>query len=276
MNCFIMCIAVLVPLLSGCGIHRGMPGHGGGKRFDEEQRAVATAVRMTIGAMKLAELRGLTVRVVLDNVAHSGGGTNQWPGLETVNLSGGSAVSESASELWKVAGSNHSDLGWNPNTASESNSRNGSVGTTLRLDPKYSASAFNSDPDLGYLRACLQMRLLHEGINLVIDANGKADATFFVLVDVLGTNCSRADAVLWEKDDLAASCELTYYAFQAGKSEMLFPARREGAEARYAETGVLFVAGLNTNRSGALLGRDRLAGIPVYAEASLEAETANP
>ena len=75
-------------LVSGCSSFRGLPSHGGGKRFDEEQRVVASAVRRAAGRMDLSELRGLRVRVILVSIPTSGAGNVNWGGLQSVGLSG--------------------------------------------------------------------------------------------------------------------------------------------------------------------------------------------
>jgi hypothetical protein len=79
-------IGLFLPALSACSAWRGMPTHGGGKRFDEEQRVVAGAVRRAIGDMDVAELSGKTVQVQIESVAQIGGGQLILPGLG--NLTG--------------------------------------------------------------------------------------------------------------------------------------------------------------------------------------------
>jgi hypothetical protein len=257
----ILALSIAVLLLGGCGIYRGLPSHGGGKRFDEEQRAVSASVRTAIGALRLDELEGLTVKVVIENVAHSGGGDYSWPGPELLNLNASSSSGNSASDVWRVYGPAPPESQWDPERTGDNSSHNAGGNLTWRLTPRYTPLAFNTDPDLNYLRASLHMRLLHEGLLVVSD---NADATLTVLVDVLGTNLSRIDALLWLRDNLAASCELTYYATRNPTQALLFPARREGAEARYSETGVILCTGLSRSRSVDALDAQRMAGIPTY------------
>ncbi len=260
-------VTTLVPIIcacllsSACGIYRGLPSHGGGKRFDEEQRAVSAAVRSAIGALQLDELRGLAVQVRIENIAHSGGGDMIMPGPERMGINLSRTDVETSSDLYRIYGPNPDTNMWTPERLTDTLNRNLSGNLQWRLAPHYSTRSFSTDPDMNYLRAALHMRLLHEGIRVV---NDRAEAQLTILVDVLGTNLSRTDALLWMRDNLAASCELTYYATTAQDQNLLFAARRTGAEARYSETGIIICAGLTRSRSVRMLDERRLADIPVY------------
>ena len=70
------------------------------------------------------------------------------------------------------------------------------------------------------------------------------DAELFVLVDVLGTNRSRNDYLLWQKEILAASCEISYYARDLKRGNIYFRCRRSSAVASYNETRIF---GLGNN-----------------------------
>jgi hypothetical protein len=62
-----------------------------------------------------------------------------------------------------------------------------------------------------------------------------------VLVDVLGTNHSRRDFIVYSSETLMASCEVTYYAQDVKTGKLLFSARQVGSAARYSEGRVFFV-----------------------------------
>ncbi len=235
-------IAVL--FLAGCGTMRGMPSHGGGKRFDEEQRAVSSAVRRSIAQMKLDELQGRSVRLVIENIAHSGGGSMQWPGAENVSINAGAGRFDGSSE----------SIG----PISTNSGSNGSVGANLnyRLSPAYYPSAFGTDSDIAYLRAVTLLRLAHQGIRI---APERGDATLVVLVDVIGTDLSRTDWLLWRHDDLSSSVELTYYAIRTDDQHLLIPARRCGARAAYRLTGSIMLSGLERDRKLEPIGTTDLA-----------------
>ncbi len=220
--------------LAGCGTMRGLPSHGGGKRFDEEQRAVSSAVRRTIAQMKLDELQGRSVRLIVENIAHSGGGSIQWPGPESMSVNVGQSRNGNSSEV---------------NNGITTNSGSGnSVGGNLnyRLSPGYFPSAFGTDSDVAYLRAVVLLRLAHQGLRI---ATERGDATLVVLVDVIGTDLSRTDWLLWRHDDLSASVELTYYAVRTDDQHLLIPARRCGARAAYRLTGSILLSGLERERN---------------------------
>src|SRR3954468_23847654 len=69
----------------GCGDFRGIPTHGGGKRFDEEQRVVAGAIRRTLADMDLTDLAGKKVTILLDCISQDGGGYITFPGLSSIS-----------------------------------------------------------------------------------------------------------------------------------------------------------------------------------------------
>src|SRR3954471_3293460 len=71
----------------GCGDFRGIPSHGGGKRFDEEQRVVAGAIRQTLADLDLRELKGKKVQSDLECIANAAGGVVAFPGVQSVGAS---------------------------------------------------------------------------------------------------------------------------------------------------------------------------------------------
>jgi hypothetical protein len=215
-------IPLLVPLVlaAGCGTFRGIPSHGGGKRFDEEQRIVASAIRQSMAEMDLQELRGRHVRVVVQSIAHEGSGNVNWPGLTNISLSG--------------------SLGWNENnytltqkglTVSDTENTGVGAGANYRTNPEYYASALGTSQDLTYLQAVLEMKARHDGILL----DGQPDATLYVLVDVLGTNRSRRTYMLRGTDNYHATCEMTYYAQDLASGDLIFRERQAGAVSSYSE-----------------------------------------
>lgn len=68
-------------VLSGCGTLTGIPGHGGGKRFVEEQRLVSSSIRGSLEAIDISSLRGKRVAMIFSIIADEGSG----------NISGGRA-----------------------------------------------------------------------------------------------------------------------------------------------------------------------------------------
>src|SRR3954454_24167944 len=82
--CIALAISIAPALLCGCGEFRGIPSHGGGKRFDEEQRVVAGTIRQTLADIDLAELAGKRVQVVMESIATDGGGNVSFPGVNSI------------------------------------------------------------------------------------------------------------------------------------------------------------------------------------------------
>lgn len=241
-------LAAAVALLTACGTHRGLPSHGGGKRFDEEQRAVSASIRQAVVGMDLAPLVGKRVHVAVAGIAHSGGGRESFPGVTTGNLGLSGNDSSNATTGLSPAGAGAAP-GWIPSwrNVGENASRTANAGVSLRFEHDYDSYQTWTDADLAYLDQVVRMRLLHLGI---VPADRDTEARLTVLVDVLGTNRNRSDWILARTDRLQASCELTYYAV-GDKNDMVLAARRSGARSEYSERGILLVSGITPRRSTA-------------------------
>ena len=219
-----MFVFIAILLVEGCNTYRMMPSHGGGKRFDEEQRAVASAARKAIADMNVVELIGHKISISVESIAANGGGTVQLPGVTTV--SGGYNEGDT------VNGTVVTQKGWNFNAGYNANTN-------------ASPTVFATDQDLKYLDACLQMKLRHQGIRTP-DPN--ADYMLYVMVDVFGTNRSKLDHFITWTDTLSATCELTYYAVNLKTNTLIFRARRSSAEATYLERSIFGFAAYHIER----------------------------
>jgi hypothetical protein len=254
-------------LLPGCGTDRGIPSHGGGKRFDEEQRAVSAAIRRTVASMQLDELRGKPVLVVMQTMAHNGGAQTILPGLETGSLgfgllgyalkNGGDSLSVQNSTAgvptspYPVTGTTTS------NSTSTLNQGAFNAGLNFRTQPYMMPHAFGTESDGFYLKSVIDMRLSMQGMRPVPEADAET-AILVVLVDVLGTDRSRDDWLLWSRDSLEASVELTYYAIHPTHA-VIFAPRRVGARADYTNVGGLVLFnGLSKDRSIEAIAADEL------------------
>ena len=208
-------------VLGGCGTFRGIPSHGGGKRFDEEQRIVSSAIRQSLAEMDLQELRGKRVRVVVDSIAHEGSGNVNWPGLTnlgtaaSINWNENNYLNRTANE-WRVSDTESTGISGN---------------TSYRANPEYYSSYSGTSQDLLYLRAVLDMKARHAGLVL----EGEPQVALFVLVDVLGLNRSRRSYMFKSNDNYHASCEITYYAQDLASGELIFRERQIGAMSAYDE-----------------------------------------
>lgn len=237
------CAAILILLAlgaGGCGVFRGIPSHGGGKRFDEEQRVIAAAVRQSLSQIDLSPLAGRRVQIAIDSIAQDGAGNFTPPGLQSFSLNGN--LSSNNGNVIRV------DRNADEIAVDDSRSSNSNIGGNLnyQINPSYSSHPFSSAGDLNYLRASLDMQARHAGIRL----GGKdPEVILFVLVDVLGTNRSRSDRMVMNSDTLAATCETTYYAIDAASEDLVLPAHRTAATALYRETRGLGVSGVHIIRS---------------------------
>ena len=203
--CLIVLSASAMPL-GGCGVFRGIPSHGGGKRFDEEQRVVAAAVRRTVADMDLSDLRGKRVAITLDSIAHEGGGNVSFPGI--TGVSGGASANEGDGISSQINPGQPGGPAWINSNANSG--YGGNVGLHYRAETSYGTHGASTAPDVAYLKASLDRKARHAG--LILGGGEPPDAVLYVLVDVLGTNRSHRGGLVGSSDTLLASCEATYYA----------------------------------------------------------------
>jgi hypothetical protein len=219
---------LLLLFIPGCNTYRLVPSHGGGKRFDEEERAVSAAIRNAVAQLNVKNLAGHKINVTVVTLAHNGGGNVTLPGFSSANLS----YSNNDTDYWAPYMIHNQDttnfsLGYNPNVTAY-------------------PTVFGTDQDISYLEATVQMRLRLEGAMVTVP---DPEYVFYVLVDVLGTNRSKQDSfVVWD-DTLTASCELTYYVLETKTNKVAFTARRAGAEASYRESSIFGFAGYSDHRA---------------------------
>ena len=245
LNSFVIAVAVAAVLLGGCAQFRGIPSHGGGKRFDEEQRAVAGAIRRTIACMDLSDLGGKKTLLAVTNMFTSGSGTTNWPGPQSLNLYG----NYNPMEAWL-------DRTWQPlllppsahytREQREEDRHTYSGSLSVRTMGSYRAANNITEGDVNYFRASLEMKCKHVGVPVV---RNQPQAILHVLIDVLGTNRSRNDSIVIARDQLLASCEVTYYAQDVVTGKLIFKARQTGAVASYEEHRLLFAPASIVHRS---------------------------
>lgn len=236
----VLSILALVLALSGCGVFRGIPSHGGGKRFDEEQRVVAAAVRQSLSQIDFGPLAGKRVQIITDCIAQDGAGNFTPPGLQNFSLNGN--FSSNNGNVIRL------DRNADEIAVDDSRSNNTNIGGNVnyQINPIYSSHPFSSAGDLSYLRATLDMHARHAGVKLTAQ---DPDVILYVLIDVLGTNRSRSDRIVMNSDSLVATCETTYYAVDARTQDLILTAQRTAATALYRETRGLGVSGVQIVRS---------------------------
>lgn len=255
--CALALIFTLSLFLASCSVFRGLPTHGGGKRFDEEERVVSGSIRRAIADMDLKELRGKAVLVNLESISHNGGGYATFPGISGASF--GYSKSDAQNGTSYLRGQ-LPDFAFNPDGSVKpayysylylsdnfnlNNSKNWNAGASVN-NFSYNATAMGTDADLNYLRSSLTMKIQHNGIN-VVAAN--PDYILYILVDVLGTNRSRRDSLLYWSDNLRATCEVTYYAQDAKTGLLLFRARQAAAISEYEEASLVGFTGFKIRRA---------------------------
>jgi hypothetical protein len=221
-------IVILAVFIGGCNNYRFVPSHGGGKRFDEEERAVAAAIRNAVAQMDVGPLSGHKTNIVVTTLGHNGGATVSFPGLTN-------------------AAASYSYNSQNYYTAPVVLNNQDSWSASVNYNPTLNAvpTVFGTDQDVAYLDAALQLRLR---VNGVLVAVPDPEYVLYVLVDVLGTNRSKEDSIVAWQDMLTASCELTYYIVDTKTNKIISEAKRASAEASYREASVLGFAGYEGER----------------------------
>jgi hypothetical protein len=205
-------VVIVIVFISGCGTWRAVPAHGGGKRFDEEQRAVAGCIRTAVAQMDLLELKGKKVSFVVSSLSHDGGGQLTNPGLNY--------ISGSISDFDTVYLDNNRDNnreGWQANIS-------------YKTRPDFRPTVFRSSADMNYFNAFLALKMRMSGLDFL--AKG-GEVTLYVMVDILGTNRSTEDAIIAWTDKLKATCELTYYAVDNKTNMMVFGPRSVSGISEY-------------------------------------------
>ncbi|MFA6172845.1 MAG: hypothetical protein WC701_04105 [Kiritimatiellales bacterium] len=213
--CLIFCFLLTA---GGCASFRGIPSHGGGKRFDEEERLVAAAVYTALDQMALPEMTGKKVRIVNEFMTTYGSGNVTFGGLKDIGLSVANTTSDYTVPTRTQADTFSGNIRYSP-------------------DMSFYSTIANTDRDAAYFIACLEMKLRHSEITPVLKDE---EVTLFILLDVLGTNLGRKDQLINHTDNLSASCEFTYYAVDAKTGKLLFESRRSGSTALYSEKSALF------------------------------------
>ncbi len=138
-----LAIAMLALSLTACGTLTGIPAHGGGKRYAEEQRLVSASIRSALKDIDVSPLKGKRAALVFDIVADEGGGNMSGGRISPSMLfSVGSMVSpvtstSSAFQIFNLAegGNNYSSTsGGSNNSASTVTVSNGSGTNTANAN----------------------------------------------------------------------------------------------------------------------------------------------
>ncbi|MFC1467190.1 hypothetical protein ACFLQY_00635 [Verrucomicrobiota bacterium] len=201
-----LCVLILCAVvLAACGTYQGIPSHGGGMRFTEEQRLLSSSMSRAVGKLDLSSCKGKRVQLIVQSMETSGGGWSEPAGLTSLGV--------------------------------RTETDDYSVEVESELKPAYKPAPVRTSKDVVYLQAVVSMKARTDGVALVKE---QPDVELHILVDVLGTNRSTSDYLLVVKDKLRASCELTYYLIDTRSREVLAePVQVRGA-VEYIESRILF------------------------------------
>lgn len=217
-------ILVCAALALGACTYRGLPAHGGGKRFYGEQMIIGQAARAAVAQLDFSRLRGRKVTVILVAVADDGTGSFSPGGLDwNLLLTGRPAKTFSSTQ---TRGNTTDER--RPHFYAEANAR-------FDGRSSYLADAFSTTRDMEFLTAQVIKKLLSEGV----DVTSSADVELFVLVEVFGTDRYRFDAFFFSRDALRAFCKLSAYAVDRADRSIVLPEITATQGAEYSEESIL-------------------------------------
>lgn len=223
----------LAVALSGCSVYRGIPTHGGGKRFDEEQAVVSRAARHTLEQMDFSALKGKRVAIFTISMAHNGGGAASFPRITSI---AGEANRSKTDTDYDYNG-RQLLFPWITPYYEESKSNYRNFGGSIEVRPSmdYYPFSFATDSDLEYLEGTLALEVIRQGAILDFD---NAEVSIVALVNVFGTNRNRRWHLLYWVDRLDSTCEITYYARSLTSNTLIVEPQSVAARARYQESSV--------------------------------------
>lgn len=242
----IMAVAVLA---CGCTF-RGIPTHGGGKRFDTEQHLLTQAIKQVVDAVDLTALKDKRVNVVVVAIGDAGSGNINMGGFDP------SMVYQYLNN-WDASKLHRSTVGDQTTDNRTTNISKQSNWSDVRetLEPKahqfkgvgalygrslYTSDGYANERDMDYLAGYFYKHCYLNGINVV--AKGDVDVDLFVLVDVFGTNRYRWESIAYNTENLVASCKLTYFAISRKGTQVEIPETACSSRVKYQEN-YLFGAG---------------------------------
>jgi len=207
---------------TGCTF-RGIPTHGGGKRFYIEQELLAKSAEAAMANISFDGLENTTVRLEIHAIGGEGGGFYSG-GRTLFGLGAGAGAGDRAGDV-DLAGS-------------------AAVGATNAQ--AYGVHAFANSGDLEYLKGLIMKKLAESNISL-LGAGTKAiqDYDVHVLVPIFGTNKWTTNYLVFWREQLRARVELEVFSMPGPENRG--PGSRKLRDAGqgqkvYTETHVLGIA----------------------------------
>lgn len=222
-------LLALLPLTS-CSVFRPAPTHGGGKRFDEEQRLVSAAISKTTSRMNFSRIPRSKVSLEVTAMNTSGGLQDLYSGSTDKARTPVTAIHTGIQNLFGY-----------------------------RASPWLQSNSTLTNQDVYYLEESVKAQLRARKFQVVSPT--ESDVHLIVLVDCLGTNMSRQDVTLAFRDDLKATCAITWYAVDSRSQEVLSKAENLSSSGTLNEWNVRLSPGSWNNHSLSDLPTD-----PLYSQ----------
>ena len=178
-------------LLVGCSF-RGIPSHGGGKRFYPEQEIIARAARGVVDDIPWRNLQGKKATLWLYSLGDAGGGVSKGGGFDW-----GGAVG--------------SFFGRSEQRGQTTVGSRGGIGANYQTRAGYASFAFANAEDIQYLKGIVIEGLVKNGIRFVEDPD-EAEVDIYAMVDSFGTNRWRFDVMIYATENLSAQVKMHAFA----------------------------------------------------------------
>lgn len=242
-----VCALVVVGLLAcaGCGRFRGIPGHGGGKRFFIEQELVAASARAAAKDINVSALKGRRCAVYITTMGDQGagniiGGKYSWDSL----LRGSYDISPTQYTDNKlptgIAFPQDSDVftrGWGLSVGS---------GAEAVWPGILRSEAFINPLDVMFLNAVIREAFALKGLVLVTPAEANVD--IYVTVDAFGTCRDRFEMHVYNKEILKAKTSLSVTAFERMTRKVILRPTTTAFEGIYTEEFIFWCGPISESK----------------------------
>lgn len=241
-------------VLGGCGRFRGIPSHGGGKRFFIEQELVAATARAVAKDIDVTPLKGKRCALYVISMGDQGagnilGGRYSWDAL----LRGGyqssadtksdypflpsdstTVTTDNVGALVQTLTTNGTSAINAPSeTWTEGYSTNLSGGARLNYPGTLHNEAFINPKDGQFLNAVIHEALAIQGVLIVPPQ--QADVDVYCTVDAFGTCRDRYEFHVYNLEVLTAKTAMSMCAFDRRKGGLLMEPQTAAFEAEYKE-----------------------------------------
>lgn len=272
----VVSVAALVmgTLISGgCGRFRGIPSHGGGKRFFIEQELVAATARAVAKDIDVSPLKGKRCALYVISMGDQGagsiiGGRYSWDTLlrgsyessatQTTDssyptLPTNTTITTFAEPGHVLGGTTNTTSTGAINAPSRTETHTGGLGGVASGGIKLSwpgalrNEAFINPKDGQFLNAVIHEALALRGV-LVVPPQ-QADVDVYVTVDAFGTCRDRYDFLVYNLEILTAKTALSMCAFDRRNGGIVMPPRTSAFEAQYKETFIAWCGPIKESKT---------------------------